>query len=64
MTTRDEEYQLGRDVTHLAKADGKRGTAVISVRLGAAYIARLEVSAGKAEKPFPRSCGTPLPPTV
>ena len=42
MTTRDEEYQLGRDVTHLAKADGKRGTAVISMRLGAADIARLE----------------------
>ena len=42
MTTRDEEYQLGRDVTHLAKANDKRGTAVISVRLGATDIARLE----------------------
>ena len=42
MTTGDEEYQLGRDVTHLAKANDNRGTAVISVRLGATDIARLE----------------------
>ena len=43
MKGRDEDYELGRDVTHLALAGGtKRDMAVLSVRLPASEIARLE----------------------
>ena len=43
MKVRDEDYELGRDVTHLALASGtKRDMAVLSVRLPASEIARLE----------------------
>ena len=43
MKERDEGYELGRDVTRLALAGGTRGnSAVLSVRLPASEIARLE----------------------
>ena len=37
-----EEYELGMDVTQLAKAASKKETSVVSVRLTASEIAKLE----------------------
>ena len=42
MARRTEEYELGGDVTRLAKSSTKRETGVISVRLPISDIARLE----------------------
>ena len=42
MARMTEDYELGRDVTHLAKSSTKRETGVISVRLPMTDIARLE----------------------
>ena len=42
MTSRDEEYELGKNITPLATKGTKRETAVISVRLTTGDIARLE----------------------
>ena len=42
MNSRNEEYELGRDVTHLATSGAKRETSVISVRLAKGDIGRLE----------------------
>jgi hypothetical protein len=37
-----EEYELGKDVTQLAKATSKKETSVVSVRLTSSEIAKLE----------------------
>ena len=42
MTSRHEEYELGKEVTHLATSKAKRETSVISVRVTKADIGRLE----------------------
>ncbi len=42
MAVNYEEYELGKDVTRIAKSGMKRETAVISVRLTKAEVARLE----------------------
>jgi len=42
MKSENEEYELGRDVTHLATSGAKRETSVISVRLTKGDIGRLE----------------------
>lgn len=42
MTTREEDFELGRNITQMATAGTKRETAVISVRLTTSDIARLE----------------------
>ena len=42
MARKTEKYELGRDVTHLARSNTKRETGVISVRLPMPDIARLE----------------------
>lgn len=42
MTSKDEEYELGKNITPLATTGTKRETAVISVRLITGDIARLE----------------------
>ena len=38
----DEEYELGRNVTHLAQAGSRKETAVLSIRVPSTEIARLE----------------------
>ena len=45
-----EEFELGRNVTNLAKARGKKVTAVISVRLDMTDVGRLEELAGDSGK--------------
>ena len=50
MTTNNEEFQLGEDVTNQAIGRRNRGTNVVSIRLGNAEIARLErlgIASGK-----------------
>ena len=42
MTTRDEDFELGRNITRMATTGTKRDTAVISVRLTEEDIGRLE----------------------
>jgi len=42
MTSREQEYELGKNITPLATKGTKRETAVISVRLTTGDIARLE----------------------
>ena len=37
-----EEYELGRDVTHLATSGRKKDTCIISVRMAGSEIAKLE----------------------
>lgn len=37
-----EEYELGRDVTHLATSGRKKDTCIISVRMSASEIVKLE----------------------
>lgn len=42
MNDYDEQDELGRNVTHLAKPDGQPGNAILSVRLEDSELARLE----------------------
>ena len=42
MTSRNEEYELGKEVTHLATSKAKQETSVISVRVTKDDIGRLE----------------------
>ena len=50
MSSRDEDYVLGEDVTSLAKSKAKHGTVVLSVRLSVDEVAELEAVSDATRK--------------